>query len=143
MRAVTIPVDSSSSFGGLVRPGDRVDVLFSARENAVGKLVALLQNVLILAVGQNLGAAAGPQGGSPPSSHSNQVTLSVTLEQAQILAYAKERGQLTLTLRNPDDIVITKDMPETTAEDLLQAERRAHLLNRLKPNKEIEHVQSK
>src|SRR5205823_4569768 len=85
MRAVTIRADATSTFGGLIRPGDRVDVLTTmARGNAEGDRLTLplLQNVLVLAAGRDTGGEAaaarnqnnpGAQGSADTSS---QVTLS-------------------------------------------------------------------
>ena len=35
-----------------------------------------------------------------------------------MLTQAEQRGRLTLTLRNPDDITVIEDIPETTGRDL-------------------------
>jgi Flp pilus assembly protein CpaB len=52
------------------------------------------------------------------------VTLSASIEQAQLLAFAAERGRLTLTLRNPDDIEILEGLPETSTADIIEPARR-------------------
>src|SRR5690606_12087701 len=47
MRAITIRADVASSFGGLLRPGDRVDVLLTAERQANEHItIPLLQNLL-------------------------------------------------------------------------------------------------
>jgi pilus assembly protein CpaB len=127
MRAITIRADATSAFGGLLRPGDRVDAFLTVsrdRDEAGRVTIPLLQNVIVLAVGQDTGALQDDpstrRGGSI-----NQVTLSVTVSQAQLVAFATERGRLTLVLRNPDDIAVVDDLPETTVENILEAERRA------------------
>jgi pilus assembly protein CpaB len=131
MRAITIRADATSAFGGLLRPGDRVDAFLTvARDGDArgGRLtIPLLQNVIVLAVGQDTGAGAGlletAKSGRP--GQFNQVTLSVTVSQAQVVAFATDRGRLSLVLRNPDDIAVLDDLPETTVENILEAERRA------------------
>jgi len=158
-RAITVRAGQTSSFGGMLRPGDRVDVLLTAdRPGAamagVGDLVMsrvtipLLQNLLVLAVGRDTGgeqAAPGarPPAGGRPGVSLNQVTLSSTVAQAQTLTYAADRGELTLILRNPDDIAILDGLPETSANDILEPARRAILLRRERPETapEIERVQ--
>ncbi|MBM3246835.1 MAG: Flp pilus assembly protein CpaB, partial [Candidatus Omnitrophica bacterium] len=70
-RAVSITVDDVASLGGMIKPGDYVDVIATVpipAQTAEGKTVAqaavmpLFQNVLVLAVGQRVGApAAEPQ----------------------------------------------------------------------------------
>ena len=127
MRAITIRADATSAFGGLLRPGDRVDAFLTVsrdRDEAGRVTIPLLQNVIVLAVGQDTGALA-EQTSSRRFSAVNQVTLSVSVAQAQLLAFATERGRLTLVLRNPDDIAVVEDLPETTVENILEAERRA------------------
>src|SRR5688572_29806238 len=50
MRAITVRADVTSSFGGLLRPGDRVDVLLTAARSEGGSgervTIPLLQNLL-------------------------------------------------------------------------------------------------
>ncbi|QQR90966.1 MAG: Flp pilus assembly protein CpaB [Myxococcales bacterium] len=137
MRAITIPTNSASTFGGLLRPGDRVDVLFHD-SGLKDSTVPLLQNILILAAGSNMG-----QSGSSSSRAFNQVTLGVNLQQAQVLAHAKVKGELTLILRNPDDIKVLRNLPETSNDDLNDASKRENIsapsLGAIK-SKEIEHV---
>ena len=65
MRAVTIRADVAASFGGLLRAGDRVDVLLTAeRRGAEGQAldhvtIPLLQNLLVLASGRDTGGPPG------------------------------------------------------------------------------------
>ncbi len=137
MRAMTVAVSGGASFGGLLRPGDRVDILF---HRSAETTVPLLQNTLVLAVGGDTGGRAGTQ----RSGASSTVTLSVTLEQSQILAHARSNGSLTLTLRNPDDIAVMSGLPEVSDSDIFESERREKLLKRSRQEsdrpKEIEHV---
>ncbi len=130
MRAITIQADQSATFGGLVRPGDRVDVLMTlTRPGAPGSTafedervtIALLQNLLVLAAGQDTGAL---QRTARTPTQMNDVTLSTTVEQAQLLAFSQQRGRLTLLLRHPDDIEVIEGLPETTTDDIITPERR-------------------
>jgi pilus assembly protein CpaB len=126
MRAITIRADATSGFGGLLRPGDRVDAFLTvsrANDNDARVTIPLLQNVIVLAVGQDTGAIQ--DGNARRAASISQVTLGVTVTQAQLVAFATDRGRLTLVLRNPDDIAILKDLPETTVDDILEAERKA------------------
>ncbi|MDB4977546.1 MAG: Flp pilus assembly protein RcpC/CpaB [Myxococcaceae bacterium] len=99
MRAFALP-EHGLSFDGLLRPGDRVDVLFTRDDVST----TLLQNVLVLTIGTDLGNEIEPT----RSSHdpSGRVTLSVALEQAQLLARSEGRGALRLALRNPQDLML-------------------------------------
>lgn len=126
MRAITIRADATSGFGGLLRPGDRVDAFLTVsrgNDEDARVTIPLLQNVIVLAVGQDTGAIQDGNVRRPGSI--SQVTLGVTVTQAQLVAFATDRGRLTLVLRNPDDIAVVKDLPETTVEDILEAERKA------------------
>lgn len=132
MRAITIQADQSATFGGLVRPGDRVDVLMTLSRVTQASLatgqedrvtIALLQNLLVLAAGQDTGALQRQSATRTPT-QMNDVTLSTTVEQAQLLAFAQQRGRLTLLLRHPDDITVLEGLPETTTDDIIAPERR-------------------
>jgi pilus assembly protein CpaB len=130
MRAITIQADQSATFGGLVRPGDRVDVLMTLTRPGAAQTaavedervtIALLQNLLVLAAGQDTGAL---QRTARTPTQMNDVTLSTTVEQAQLLAFSQQRGRLTLLLRHPDDIEVIEGLPETTTDDIITPERR-------------------
>ncbi len=128
MRAMTIEAAMSSSQGGLLRPGDRVDVLLTGQKpGGTGKVtVPLLQNVLVVGVA---GSTQADFERTPRSLVNTgrrvAVTVSVTIDQAALLAHADDRGVLRLVVRNPDDVVVVEDVPETVDTDLMEAERRA------------------
>lgn len=134
MRAITIQADQSATFGGLVRPGDRVDLLLTLdRPTPTGSepervTVPLLQSLIVLAAGQDTGMIQRASQQAPGRGQPMQnVTLSATVEQAQMIAFATQRGRLTLVLRNPDDIPVTEGLGETTTEDLVTIERRERI----------------
>jgi pilus assembly protein CpaB len=145
MRAITVRADITNSFGGLLRPGDRVDVLGTLSRTGGENdrvTIPLLQNVLVLAAGRDTGGEAqrqtvnGTAGGNNPVEIS-QITLSVSMEEAQLLTYAADRGGaggrhtgLTLVLRNPEDIAILEGVPETNIEDIFEPTRRANVSRR-------------
>ena len=118
MRAVSFDVHAGD-FDGLLRPGDRVDVLFTLnpKEDA-SATTTLLQNLLVLSVGDDI-ARADQTGPAASIRGGDSVTLSVTALQAQIVTQARERGRLTLSLRNPDDITLVEGLPETTRRDVV------------------------
>jgi len=145
MRAITVRADITNSFGGLLRPGDRVDVLGTLSRTGGENdrvTIPLLQNVLVLAAGRDTGGEAqrqtvnGTAGANAPAEIS-QITLSVSMEEAQLLTYAADRGGaggrhtgLTLVLRNPEDIAILEGVPETNIEDIFEPTRRANVSRR-------------
>lgn len=110
-RAVTVPVDEVSSQAGLVRPGDRVDLML-AEQIAEGnercvRVKPLLESLTVLATGQVQadpaeGAEAMLRRGFDASAYST-ITLDVTPEQAQQLALALRVGELIPLLRGDDD----------------------------------------
>jgi pilus assembly protein CpaB len=142
MRAINIVSDHL--FDGLLRPGDRVDVLFTAAEPAVGTSM-LLQNLLVLSVGGSTGLDESGKNEAYTSRRAgNSVTLSVTSEQAQVITHAERRGALRLVIRNAEDIVLIEGLPTTTLDDVNRARERLswQLGGRSsdKPLREIEHV---
>jgi len=144
LRAVTVDAHAAD-FDGLLRPGDRVDVLFTTpgKDAEGGTTTTLLQNLLVLSVGTDLGRRDDAKNGdSSVAGRVGSVTLSATLEQAQLLTQAKERGKLGLTLRNPEDIQLVEGVPETSARDVIAAKNR---LEWRKPGnaggKVLDHVQ--
>ena len=127
MRAFAFYSKKTAPFAGLLRPGDRVDVLFSPGESlgtAASATLTLLQNVLVLAVGSDVGASEKASG------NGRAVTVSLTPEQAQLVTHASSEGQLDVVLRNPEDIVVLKDLPETTSSDIREPARRQRFVTR-------------
>ncbi len=126
MRAVSVPATVASAFHGLLRPGDRVDLLLTTERPGSKDRVtfSLLQNVLVLAVGDDLGATERALEGFESQT---TVSVGVSAEQAQMLAFALDRGPLTLSLRNPEDIEKLDGLPETDADDILRPVARARI----------------
>jgi pilus assembly protein CpaB len=123
-RAVTIQVDNIASLAGMIKPGDYVDVtaiLPVPMQTADGKqqlqsaVIPLFQNVLVLAVGRETGtvirsAAATTtrykaEGSAPAErSDANQlITLALSLQEANLVAYVQEQGKIRLFLRSKAD----------------------------------------
>ncbi len=111
MRAVSV---RAVTFDGLLRPGDRVDVMPRDDKTDPAAFGTSLQNLLVLAVGSDTGssddAAARPTSGSG-------VTLSGSVEQATALA-ALRGSDVTLALRNPDDGVLVASRTANVAPPL-------------------------
>jgi pilus assembly protein CpaB len=116
MRALSID-GRSADFDGLLRPGDRVDVLLSTggKSESNSSTVTLLQNLLVLSVG---GTTERTDTNEKTYGRGATVTVSSTVDQAQILTEAMRRGKLTLTLRNTDDITLVEGITETGTTDL-------------------------
>lgn len=128
MRALTVVSKGMSPFAGLLRPGDRVDLLYTSGGDMGaegGPTITLLQNLLVLAIGNDVGT--GDKGGN----NGRAVTISVTPQQSQLVTHARTIGSLDVALRNPEDIVVLKDLPETHSNDIAEAERRLKFTERL------------
>jgi pilus assembly protein CpaB len=120
MRLKTISVDAEKSAGGLLRPGDRVDVqLFVRRDQRTGietaKSKIILQNIRVFAVDQTVQRSTD---GAEERSIAKTVSLMLTPVQASQLTLAEQVGELSLIPRNPDDEEVA-DWNEIKIEDLL------------------------
>jgi len=109
MRALALPVNDVNTFGGLLRPKDHVDVLGTFQRPGSGSVetVTLLQNVTVLAVGSKLGSGrevVSSKSRSSRSSRNTTVTVLVTPEEAELLVFAQDRGEFSLTMRNEEDV---------------------------------------
>lgn len=100
-RATTITLESASAVGGMVRPGDHVDILGVFSTPAI--TLTLFQNVIVLAVGSQMvpgemqDRRAAAQASSARSSAS--VTLALSPQQVQVLTVAMQHGKIRMTLR--------------------------------------------
>lgn len=141
LRAVAID-GRTLDFDGLLRPGDRVNVMFTGagKDDGPSSTSTILQNLLILSVGGNVVRNSDPV--APASVHGTSVTVSATLEQAQLLTQAQLRGKINLSLRNADDIEVMEGVPETYAKDLQTARNRLdwRAPRATQPREAIEHV---
>ena len=118
MRAVTIRAEGKAA--GLVRPGDRVDVIATfpqpgSSEHRTG--VVLMQNVLVL------GRGNGPASGSTPDG--SDLAFSLSLQNAQIMAVAADKGKISVAVRSPDDVRIQEGLVDISSSILVEAQKRA------------------
>lgn len=108
---MTIQIDSLSAVGGLINPGDYVDVLAKLsvpREAAGGaggpaeQITAMVfQNLQVLAIGTNL---------NTPGMYDAQnkagnlyVTLAMDPEEAGLMSFVQQNGKVQLALRSPSE----------------------------------------
>jgi pilus assembly protein CpaB len=98
-RAFTLAVDDTTGVGGLLSPGDRVDLLYKGSAGGKDATTFLYQNLRVLAVGTRTMApdALSSSGGY------THVTLSVTPSQAEELFFLEGRSALRLVLRGRGD----------------------------------------
>lgn len=110
-RALSIAISGAAAVSGLVKPNDHVDLLgtftFPSRTNpnqTESVTLTLLQDVTVLATGSNL-ARQNTEAGSETRSGYSMVTFEVSTHEAEILVFAQQtRGQLYMSLRNPNDV---------------------------------------
>ncbi|MBM3251525.1 MAG: Flp pilus assembly protein CpaB [Candidatus Omnitrophica bacterium] len=124
-RAITISMDELSAVGGMIRPGDYVDIIgnFPFPQMMDGKVetqiatVMLFQNVLVLAVGAQIDQESLDKGSA--RSGASTVTLALTPKEAELITYAQQQGQLKLVLRSPLDSTV-ESVPIASMDTLLQ-----------------------
>jgi pilus assembly protein CpaB len=94
-RAISVAVNEVIGVAGFIKPGDRVDVLGTFDEQAVGKTVTVtvLQDVEVLAISQRM------EDKNPGAVVATTVTLALTLDEAEKVTLAEEQGRLRLALR--------------------------------------------
>lgn len=124
VRAITIEARPTSSVGGWVRPNDHVDVIGTFRDPQSDENVAvtLLQNVIVVATGKITGTTNVNLIPESQRDYSN-ITLMVIPEEAEILTLAAELGNLTLSLRNEEDVDMIEERGRATISTLLSGER--------------------
>lgn len=117
-RALTFEVDTVNSISGMLRPGDRIDLIYTARPapgsgTTEGDVTApLLSNVSVLATDQTL--TRRDDDGKERSF--STVTLEVSPFDADRVIVAKGSGRLTAVLRHPEDEDPNGTRPLTAAQ---------------------------
>lgn len=94
-RAVSVAVNEVIGVAGFIKPGDRVDVLstFDAQEVGRTVTVTVLQDVEVLAISQRM------EDKKPDAVVATTATLALSLDEAEKITLAEERGRLRLVLR--------------------------------------------
>lgn len=96
-RAMTVPVNLGSNISDLLNIGSRVDVIltYKATKDEIMS-VTLVENVRVIGI-----ASAKSQGaGQPSRSAQVDISLAVTPDGAETLAYASNRGTLHVSIRS-------------------------------------------
>jgi len=126
-RAVTMAVDEISGVAGHISVNDRVDVIGTFQipgttekaQTLTTKTKTILQCVTVLAVGEKQKIARRRSEEAYTS-----VTLKVTPEEAELLAFAENSGTLRLLLRHPDDLEVSPDIPQIGFDNLFEVEKK-------------------
>lgn len=135
-RATNIELESAS-FNGLLAPGDRVDIFFTAVREGVGRptTVLLAQNVAIISDQSTMDQRANS------SQWKRSVTLSSTAFQAAAMKHASQAGQMFFAVRNREDDFLIEQLPYITAEDLIAGEEREDVIRtRRDPNERLDGI---
>ncbi|HET7316115.1 MAG TPA: Flp pilus assembly protein CpaB [Sphingomicrobium sp.] len=107
MRAVTVPVTSSSGIAGFVFPGDRVDLVLTQEVDGSGEgeplrvSETIVRNIRVLATDQRY--TDKDEDGKPVVKEARNVTLEVTPTIAEKIAVSQSIGKLSLSLRSIAD----------------------------------------
>lgn len=148
-RAMSMPVDNISGLSGLLRPGDRVDIIGTFPTGSKDQVIpeagggtsvgyitmTLLQNVTLLAVGDQISNVSGKK----KDNNYSTVTMSVTVEEAELLHIAQTRGEMSLLLRHPEDVAIEPIKKKTLREVLESLE----VINKARKERQEEQEQAK
>jgi len=110
-RAVTILIDTLAAVGGLINPGDSVDVIaqlsiptMEGKQETEQVTSVLFQNIQVLAIGTNfkpVGNALVYQ--AQQKARALNITLALSPEEAGLLTFAQSNGKFNLSLRSPDE----------------------------------------
>jgi pilus assembly protein CpaB len=115
-RAVSLSIAGAPAVSGLVQPNDNVDIIgtftFPSRINpkqVESVTLTLMQNVSVIATGARV---AGQESSRDRDGGYSTVTFAVTPREAELLIFAQQtRGQLYLSLRNPEDRNYEEELP--------------------------------
>jgi pilus assembly protein CpaB len=127
-RAISIRAERNDKSFALIRPGDYVDVIgnLPAGEGEKRNAIVLLQRVLVLAVGLQT-APANLVDDKDAYSKDLILTLSVNLQEAQLVSLATDKGELMVALRNPDDPRVVDGIPDMSSTALEDKEIRGKI----------------
>lgn len=117
-RALTIPVDDQSSISSMLKPNDRIDLLLSYDKGGMVVAAPLLQNVRVIATGDNVSTNYMVSGQSLDR-YAN-ITLDLSIDDVSRVTTALDLGRISAVLRNPDDVSYTDKIIslETLQEEL-------------------------
>ncbi|MCE5237695.1 Flp pilus assembly protein CpaB [bacterium] len=113
LRGMAVSLDVVGTVGDFIKPLDHVDVLTAFRQDNQAVVRTLVQDVVVLAIGQTITSAPPAttteetgettKEAPPPRKTETPVTLALTPAQAQLILTADQAGDLRLTLRGKGD----------------------------------------
>lgn len=124
MRAIAVGVDAVSGAGGLIWPGDHIDLILTqrlAQGNTARSVAAetVLKNARVIAVDQKLVQGANESGASV-GHLARTLTLEVTPDGAERVAVAETLGALSVVVRPASDtsLTVSANVPTVFASDV-------------------------
>ncbi len=147
MRAFTIETPKiSSGVGGMIQPGNHVDVILTVSESIQasdkditggGSSTVLLQNIEVLAVDRQTDTPTDSKSPVQPKSSKDikdtkSVTLLITPDQSAFLTLGQTKGVLHLSLRHPNDSIVTQGHTATMRQMQSMQNAPASVSDRLK-----------
>lgn len=126
-RAITIMVDRINAVGGMISPGDHIDIIVhltvpDANDPKTSKTLTLtlFQNISVIAVGTST------QGGEvPQNTAAIPITLALDPQEASLISFAQQHGNLQLVIRPPQETQAYV-LPMATWETLSEYVRAVH-----------------
>lgn len=136
MRAMSVDLRGHRALQGFLQPGNYVDVLVTMEDDLEQlRTETILQAVFVLGVNSRL-ATESDDDAKARGKQKESVTFMVTPEQAEDIAHADEMGEITLSLRNVQDVNY-KNLKGADIDALL-----AKLKPKAKPAKPIREVKA-
>ena len=135
MRAISVNLSDGRALAGFLEPGNYVDVLVTMApegNNSEELTKTVLQAVFVLGVNNRMGSEDEATANTRRKRTSPTVTLLVTSDEAEDIAFAEAMGQITLSLRSMVDLDLSAEVGEGVT--------LGELLGRVKAKKEPARV---
>lgn len=116
MQAISVQVGIPPGVAGFIQAGDRISMIVQLDAEGESRVQFLLQGLEVLAVGQRTVNEEG-ESGTTGTTEQVLLTLAVTPEDAEKVAYATLQGTMYFTLL-PEDQEAPVDTPGRTAENI-------------------------
>jgi len=107
MRALSVNISDGRALSGFLNPGNYVDLLVTMAPEDDSKDLetkTLMQAMFVLGVNSRMGAETRDEARKLRGQQHQTITLLVSSEQAEELAFAEHQGDLRLLLRNDNDV---------------------------------------
>ena len=101
-RAITLPVDTTDTFSGFLKPGDMIDLYITLQDGERDRTVPLIENVRVLATGGDI-----DDGIAEEEQNYGEITVGVSPADATRLIHGQTVGDIAVLLRKPEDVEST------------------------------------